>query len=49
MIKFSVFDLCEGYYNLVVEEESQDLLAFKMTQGLYAPPSCPLVLQTVQL
>jgi hypothetical protein len=22
MIKFSAFDLCEGYYNLVVEEES---------------------------
>jgi hypothetical protein len=41
MIKFSAFNLCEGYYNLVVKDESQDLLAFKTTQGLYAPTVMP--------
>ena len=34
---FSKFDLREGYYNVAVEEESQDILAFKTTEGLYAP------------
>jgi len=41
MVCFSSFDLQEGYYNLAVKEESQDLLAFKMTQGLYAPMVMP--------
>jgi hypothetical protein len=41
MVKFSAFDLREGYYNLAVEEESQDLLAFKTTEGLYAPTIMP--------
>jgi hypothetical protein len=41
MICFSGFDLREGYYNLAVEEESQDLLAFKTTEGLYAPTVMP--------
>jgi hypothetical protein len=34
---FTVCDLCEGYYNVAVKEESQDLLAFKTTIGLYTP------------
>jgi hypothetical protein len=52
MTKFSAFNLWEGYYNLAVKEESQDLLAFKTTQGLYAPTiipfgptNCPAVMQ----
>ena len=42
MIKFSKFDLREGYYNVGVEEDSQDLLAFKTTNGLYAPRVMPM-------
>ena len=49
---FSKFDLCKGYYNVAVEEESQDILAFKMTQGLYmptvmpfGPTKCPAMMQ----
>ena len=52
MVKFSKFDLREGYYNVGVKEESQDLLAFKMTKGLYAlvvmpmgPSNCPAAMQ----
>jgi hypothetical protein len=41
MIKFSAFDLWEGYYNLHVNEQSEDLLAFKTTIGLYAPTVMP--------
>jgi hypothetical protein len=51
-ILFSKFNLREGYYNVVVEEESQDILAFKTTDGLYAPrvmpfgpTNCPAVMQ----
>jgi hypothetical protein len=52
MVKFSKFDLWEGYYNLGVEEESQKILAFVTTEGLFAPcvmpfgPSnCPTAMQ----
>jgi len=52
VILFSKFDLREGYYNVMVEEESQDILAFKTTNGLYAPKvmpfgptNCPTVMQ----
>jgi hypothetical protein len=41
MVKFSAFDLREGYYNLRVDEQSEDLLAFKTTTGLYAPTVMP--------
>jgi len=51
-VLFSKFDLQEGYYNVAVEEESQDILAFKTTNGLYAscvmpfgPTNCPAVMQ----
>jgi hypothetical protein len=51
-ILFSKFDLCKGYYNVAVEEESQDILAFKTTDGLYVlkvmpfgPTNCPTVMQ----
>jgi hypothetical protein len=51
-ILFSKFDLREGYYNVMVEEESQDILAFKTMDGLYAPrvmpfgpTNCPAVMQ----
>jgi hypothetical protein len=52
VILFSKFDLREGYYNVAVEEESQDILAFKTTDGLYAPrvmpfgpTNCPAIMQ----
>jgi hypothetical protein len=52
VILFSKFDLREGYYNVAVEEESQDILAFKTTDGLYVPrvmpfgpTNCPAVMQ----
>jgi len=51
-VLFSKFDLREGYYNVAIEEESQDILAFKTTEGLYAPTvmpfgptNCPAVMQ----
>jgi len=51
-VLFSTFDLCEGFYNVAVKESSQDILAFKMTQRLYAPivmpfgpTNCPTVIQ----
>jgi hypothetical protein len=51
-VLFSKFDLRKGYYNVAVEEESQDILAFKTTEGLYAPTvmpfgptNCPAVMQ----
>jgi hypothetical protein len=42
MIKFSKFNLREGYYNVGVDEDSQDLLAFKTVNGLYAPIVMPM-------
>jgi hypothetical protein len=52
VILFSKFNLCEGYYNVMVEEESQDILAFKTIDGLYAPrvmpfgpTNCPAIMQ----
>ena len=54
VVLFSKFDLHEGYYNVAVEEGLQDILAFKMTNGLYAsivmpfgPTNCPTVMQKV--
>jgi hypothetical protein len=51
-VLFSKFNLREGYYNVAVEEESQDILTFKTTKGLYAPTvmpfgptNCPTVMQ----
>jgi hypothetical protein len=51
-VLFSKFNLREGYYNVAVEEESQDILTFKTTEGLYAPTvmpfgptNCPAVMQ----
>ena len=51
-ILFSKLNLHEGYYNIAVEEESQDILAFKTTDGLYAPrvmpfepTNCPAIMQ----
>jgi hypothetical protein len=37
MVLFSKFDLCNGYWNIRNSEETEDLMAFKMTRGLYAP------------
>jgi hypothetical protein len=37
MVLFSKFDLCNGYWNIRNSEEMEDLMAFKMTRGLYAP------------
>jgi hypothetical protein len=37
MVTFSKFDLCNGYWNVRNSEETEDLMAFKMTRGLYAP------------
>jgi len=37
MVLFSKFDLCNGYWNIHNSEETEDLMAFKMTRGLYAP------------
>jgi hypothetical protein len=37
MVLFSKFDLCNGYWNICNSEETEDLMAFKMTRGLYAP------------
>ncbi len=52
MALFSKFNLWEGYYNLAVKEESQDILAFKTTKGHYAPcvmpfgpTNCPTTMQ----
>ena len=36
-VLFSQFDLCNGYWNVQNAEETEDLMAFKMTRGLYAP------------
>jgi len=51
-ILFSKFDLHEGYYNIRNSEELEDILAFKTTQGLYAPivmpfgpTNCPAIMQ----
>jgi hypothetical protein len=52
VILFSKFDLREGYYNVAVKEELQDILAFKTIDQLYAPrvmpfgpTNCPAVMQ----
>src|SRR5580700_718469 len=37
MVLFSKFDLCNGYWNVRNSDETEDLMAFKMTRGLYAP------------
>jgi hypothetical protein len=37
MVLFSKFDLCNGYWNIRNSEEMKDLMAFKMTRGLYTP------------
>jgi hypothetical protein len=37
MVLFSKFDLCNSYWNICNSEESEDLMAFKTTRGLYAP------------
>jgi hypothetical protein len=37
MVLFSKFDLCNGYWNIRNSEETEDLMAFKMTRRLYAP------------
>ena len=51
-ILFSKFNLCEGYYNIRNSEQSEDILAFKTTQGLYTPiimpfgpTNCPAIMQ----
>jgi hypothetical protein len=40
-VKFSVLDLCNGYWNVRNSEASEDILAFKTTRGLYAPLVMP--------
>ncbi len=40
-VKFSVLDLCNGYWNVYNLESSEDILAFKMTRGLYSPLVMP--------
>jgi hypothetical protein len=37
MVLFSKFNLCNGYWNICNSEETEDLMAFKTTRGLYAP------------
>jgi hypothetical protein len=37
MVLFSKFNLCNGYWNIRNSEETEDLMAFKTTRGLYAP------------
>jgi len=37
MVLFSKFNLCNGYWNIYNSKETKDLMAFKMTRGLYAP------------
>jgi len=37
MVLFSKFNLCNGYWNICNSEETEDLMAFKMTRGVYAP------------
>jgi hypothetical protein len=37
MVLFSKFDLCNGYWNVQNSDETEDLMAFKTTRGLYAP------------
>ena len=36
-----MYDLCNGYWNLWNKKESEDILAFKTTHGLYAPKVMP--------
>jgi len=40
-ILFSKFNLYKGYYNVRNSKQSEDILAFKITQGLYAPIVMP--------
>jgi hypothetical protein len=37
MVLFSKFNLCNGYWNIRNSEKTKDLMAFKITRGLYAP------------
>jgi len=37
IVLISKFDLCNGYWNICNNEEMENLMAFKMTRGLYAP------------
>jgi hypothetical protein len=37
MVLFSKFDLCNGYWNIQNSDETEDLMAFKTTRGLYTP------------
>jgi hypothetical protein len=37
MVLLSKFNLCNGYWNIRNSEETEDLMAFKTTGGLYAP------------
>jgi hypothetical protein len=37
MVLFSKFDLYNSYWNIRNSEEMEDLMAFKMTRGLYTP------------
>jgi len=39
--KFSVLDLCNGYWNVWNSEASEDILAFKTTRRLYSPLVMP--------
>jgi hypothetical protein len=36
-VLFSKFNLCNGYWNVQNAKETEDLMAFKTTRGLYAP------------
>src|SRR5216683_6522332 len=40
-VKFSVLDLCNGYWNIQNSEASEDILTFKTTRGLYLPLVMP--------
>src|SRR5216684_6825932 len=40
-VKFSVLDLCNGYWNVQNSEASEDILTFKTTRGLYSPLVMP--------
>ena len=40
-VKFSVLDLCNGYWNVQNSEASEDILVFKTTRGLYSPLVMP--------
>jgi hypothetical protein len=37
VVLLSKFDLCNSYWKICNSEETEDLMAFKTTRGLYAP------------